>query len=131
MIHVIRNPYDTIATRSARRGLSLEKITKEYFSHCERLQGLISRIDSIDSFDVERVPMHFEDFLEDPGLHLSRICGSLGVEAGPDYLRDCLKIIRRTPHKSRYEVAWNPGLVNDIQRKIEKVSFLRRYSFLA
>jgi hypothetical protein len=129
MIHVIRNPYDTIATRSTRRMLSLEKIAREYFSHCDKLRELISRIESTNSFDVERVPMHFEDFLEDPELHLSRICGSLGVEAGADYLRDCLKIIRRNPHKSRHEVTWNPGLINDIQRQIEKVSFLRRYSF--
>ena len=129
MIHVIRNPYDTIATRSTRRGLSLKKITREYFSHFDRLQGLISRIESIDSFDVERVPMHFEDFLEDPELHLSGVCGSLGVEAGSDYLRDCGRIVKRNPHNSRFEVDWDKGLIGEIKQKIEDISFLRGYSF--
>jgi hypothetical protein len=47
MMHVIRNPFDIIATRSVRRKLPLEKISSEYFALCDRLVRLIQRLDSI------------------------------------------------------------------------------------
>jgi hypothetical protein len=129
MMHVIRNPFDTIATRSVRRKLSLEKISREYFALCDKLVRLIQRLDSISEYDVARIPVYLEDFIEDPVQHLAIVCKNLGVEAGYDYLRDCAKIVKRSPHKSRYEVKWDPALIEAIQEKLRRFPFLARYSF--
>lgn len=129
MMHVIRNPYDTIATRSVRRKLSLRKISREYFALCGKLQRLIDRIDTITSYDVKRIPLNLEDFVEDPSTHLASLCSRLGVEPDSDYLRDCVGIVKRDLHKSRYEVNWDPSLVKKIQTNLERFPFLVRYSF--
>ncbi len=129
MMHITRNPYDTIATRAMRRRLSLERISREYFALCDKLQMLISRVDAVSEYDVERIPVHLEDFIEDPRSQLAAICESLGVGAESDYLEDCARIVRNEPHKSRHDVAWNRNLVAHIQRNLEKIPILRRYSF--
>lgn len=129
MMHVIRNPFDTIATRSVRRKLPLEKISREYFGLSDRLMRLIQRLDSISEYDVERITVYLEDFIEDPVRHLAIACKKLGVEAGDGYLRDCAKIVKRSPHKSRNEVKWDPALIQGIQEKLKRFPFLARYSF--
>ncbi len=129
MMHVIRNPYDTIATRSVRRNLPLRKITREYFALCGKLQKLISRIEMEEAYDVQRIPLHLEDFIENPARYLADICNSLGVDAGSDYTGACARIVNRKPHKRRFEVEWNKGLIEEIKLKIEDISFLKRYSF--
>lgn len=129
MMHVIRNPYDTIATRSMRRGLSLESISRECFALCDRLQILIRRIEAISGYDVERIPVYLEDFIKHPDSELSAICDDLGVVAERDYLEDCARIVRGKPHRSRYDAGWNPGLVTGVQRKLETIPFLHRYAF--
>jgi hypothetical protein len=129
MMHVIRNPFDTIATRSMRRRLSLERISREYFALCDRLQNLIRRIETISEYDVERIPVHLEDFIRQPDSELTAVCDGLGVGAEGGYLRACARIVRREAHRSRHDAAWNPNLVEYVQRRLEKVPFLRRYSF--
>lgn len=129
MIHVIRNPFDTIATRSMRRRLSLERMSREYFALCDRLQRLIRRIDGISEHDVERVPVRLEEFIEYPEEQLAGICRGVGVDVDKDYLQGCARIVRREPHRSRHDVAWNRTLVAEVQRNLERFPFLRPYSF--
>ena len=129
MIHVIRNPYDTIATRSVRRHLSLPKITEEYFALCDRLQRLIGMIEAASASDVQRIPLHLEDFIAQPVAKLAFLCDQLGVGAGDGYLQDCARILYRQPNKSRHKVAWNQRLVDEVAEKLTRVPFLRRYSF--
>jgi len=129
MMHVIRNPYDSIAARSHHRKLSLQVIAKEYFGHCGRLLKLIHRIENESEIDVARIPVHLEDFIEDPGRQLSGICGELGLEAPEDYLRACSRIVRKKPHRRRFEAAWDPALIEEIAVKIKEISFFKRYSF--
>jgi hypothetical protein len=78
---------------------------------------------------VERIPVYLEDFIEDPVQHLAIVCKKLGVDAGDDYLRNCSKIVKRSPHKSRYEVKWDVALIQGIQEKLKSFPFLARYSF--
>ena len=128
MIHVIRNPYDTIATRSIRRHLSLEKICREYFAISQKLQSLISTIETHSEYDVQRIPVYLEDFIGHPETHLATICNSLGVEVDSSYLLNCAQIVQ-PPHKSRNDVSWDKKLKTEIRENLEKFSFLQGYSF--
>jgi hypothetical protein len=128
LVHVIRNPYDTIARRSMRRGLSLEQISREYFALTAQLQEMIHRIESSVRPDIQRIPVYLEDLIADPEKQLARICEELGVAPGAAWLEACAGIIYRTPREARTQVDWPGGLHPAILRRAREFPHLQRYS---
>lgn len=129
MLHVIRNPFDTIARRSQRRHLSLEKISREYFSLTERLQDLLRRLEAGQYPDTMCMPVHLEHLINNPSNELATICSSLGVEPGRPYLEACSEIVYTKPSRARELVSWPPQLIEEIQLKIESIPWLNHYSY--
>jgi len=129
MVHVIRNPYDTIARRSQRRRVSLEKISREYFNLTRKLHELNDRIASATGMDIERIPVHLEDIITDPKKQITEICTSLGVVPAQAYLEACKGIVYRKPSEPRKNVEWPPQLLLNIQQRIQEFPHLWRYSF--
>jgi hypothetical protein len=86
-------------------------------------------MEAISEYDVERIPVYLEDFIEHPDSELAAICSRLGVSAESHYLRDCARVVRQQPHKSRHDVSWNPDLVAEVRRNLGTIPFLRSYSF--
>jgi hypothetical protein len=127
VVHAIRNPFDTIATRSVRRRMPVETIARQYLDIADRLAVLIRRIERRPG--IERIPVRLEDFVTAPRNELDRLCTRLGLIADEAYLDACAGIVRPEPHRSRFEVDWNPGLVGAIQRRIDAFSFFRHYRF--
>jgi len=128
LLHVIRNPFDTIATRSARRRVSLGKISKEYFSLTERLQVLVSNLAREFGQDLRYIPGYLEDLIEDPVVQLTRICGELEVHPAADYLTACAGIVYPKPAEPRKKVEWPSALASEIDERIAGFPRLRRYS---
>jgi hypothetical protein len=129
MIHVIRNPYDVISTKSVRRGMSLAQMADEYFSHCRKAVKVIQRIDAMQGCDVARIPVRLDQFIEDPKTHLGSLCRLLGVEPAEDYLKDCMRMVYKVPHKSRHDVEWPRELIDAVKGRVEEIPFLRGYSY--
>lgn len=127
LVHVIRNPWDTIARRSLRRGVSLERISRQYFALAEQLQTLTGRLESDAALDVRCIPVYLEDLVADPAAELARLCAALGVRPDADYLAACVGIVTR-PSKPRDDVQWPSQLAADIERRVQDVPFLRRYA---
>lgn len=123
IVHVVRNPFDNIATMHIRRQGTLESCVHRYFTMCGTNSAVRQR------GDVPVIDIRHEDMIGEPARSLSAACGFLGVEASPDYLRDCSAIINPSPHRSRMEVVWPEGLVDDIQRRMDAFEFLNGYSF--
>jgi len=130
MIHVIRNPYDVITTKSIRRKLSIMKMIEEYFSYCRQGLRVIRQIDEMAIFDVARIPVYLEQFIGDPHAELRSLCRLLGVEPAEDYLNACMSIVYRTSHKSRHDVEWSQESIDRVRRQIETIPFLQRYGYL-
>jgi hypothetical protein len=128
MLHVIRNPYDTIATRSRRRRVSPEKISREYFALTGQLHELNGRIASHAGLDIKRIPVHLEDLILDPKGQLAELCNSLGVSPSEDYLEACAGIVYRKPSEPRRTIEWPAQLVSDIQHRMQEFPHLQRYS---
>ncbi len=128
MVHVIRNPFDTIATRARRRRLPLDHIAREYFGISHRLTTLIGRIDAT-GHDIARLPLRLHDFIADPRTGLQKLCLHLGVPPDSSYLDACTAIVRPEPHHSRLDVDWDPHLLTAVQRRIDSVPFLHGYHF--
>ncbi|XP_065835358.1 uncharacterized protein [Oscarella lobularis] len=136
-LHVIRNPYDNIATiaiRSLNQGrefLVNEKILDDeellsrkinYYFH------LVSKANQI-RLRQNALDVHSIDLLLKPKMTLFRICNYLKIECSEKYLRDCASLLFKTPSQSRKNVKWTRTLIKEVEIKMRPYDFLRRYSF--
>jgi hypothetical protein len=133
LIHVIRNPYDNIATiaikpntempKESRTAVGVPEATRRYFDQCETVVQVISRVSPADVFHLRH-----EDFVGDPALNLGRLCRFLGQEATDEYLADCGQIVFREGRRSREQVEWTDEAREAVARRIEDYGFLHGYS---
>ncbi len=131
ILHVIRNPFDNIATMAIRhlpedgnlsRDLLLEKITL-YF-HKVRINKELK-----EKYNSEILDIYHEDFIQDSEKTLEKILNFLDLPRSKDYINDCKKIIYTSPHKSRFDIDWPQDLKEKIQSEISSYNFLKRYSY--
>lgn len=122
LIHVIRNPFDNIATKARRSGVSLRLAAQRYFSNAEVISCLQKR------WPDQVHDVYLEDLIADPPGTLRRLLEAIGVGVIHEgYLRDCAAIVFKEPRKTRQTVAWEPALVRSIQANLERYSFLQRF----
>ncbi len=125
-VHVIRNPFDNIATISSRRGgdEGLGPAIAEYLRLCATMNQLRGRLEPEALLHVRH-----ESLLADPQGTLTHCCDFLGVEPEAEYLRDCASILFSAPRHTRLEVEWSPGHLQEVIGAIERFDFLSGYSF--
>lgn len=132
-VHVIRNPYDNISTmlrdgivnrslKTYERGLRYS--IEDYFHRCAAMRDLKGWVEDADIFDVRH-----ESLVEEPELHLGRLCNFLGLESPDGYLKDCASIVFESPTKSRHKAHWDPKSIRIVQSGIEEFDFLHGYSY--
>ncbi len=129
LIHLIRNPYDTITTKAIRRKLPLRTMIREYFTCCERLQQVLRLIEQESPENIQRVPVVLEEFIQNPTGELARVCEKLGVEAEPDFLKSCAGIVYKKPHLSRHRLPWDQVHRNEVKMQMKRFPFLAGYEF--
>lgn len=157
-IHVLRNPFDMIATNmilELQGGGSLQKLktsanssknlirevpmSKFDFDKLDLLIKeiiyLFSRFEAVtaminDVIGTENVlEVHNCDLVNDPKGAISRIFKFLEVDATENYLNVCAKKIYRSVSRSRHMIAWTDKQKRMIERKMRKYKMLDRYSF--
>jgi hypothetical protein len=134
MIHVVRNPFDTISTMARRpntrepkavRGpIGRATATRRFFKMCNRVVRLGERMAPRDLITVRH-----ETVMKDPTGQLLEICHFLGVSAPDDYLRDCASIVFPTPHVTRHDIDWPPDAIEEVSERIQDYPFLEGYAF--
>jgi hypothetical protein len=124
IIQVIRNPFDPISAMILRSGRSHASAIEEYFQYCDNLVTLRKKIDP-DFLLSQR----YEDFIQEPENHLKRLCLFLGIEAGENFIRDCVSILYESPEKSRRLVEWDENWKEMVISRIADVDFLEGYTF--
>ena len=143
VIHVIRNPYDNIATKVLYRSGGTKKTTSvkhnnitrvvnldkmnycvhEYFNMFQAIQQMKSK------YDLDYLEVHGKDLIENPKTILLSMCEFLGVSCSDDYLEICSNKLFKTESKTRYNLKWTNELLSYIQKSIMKFDNLKRYSF--
>lgn len=129
-IHVVRNPFDNIATLALRkakkqgRSVDIQAAIDDYFEVCASVMQVKAMTDVADVFDL-----HHEDFIRDPKLHLRNLLLWLGIEPPSDYLDACASIVFESPNKSRYKLDWNMASRQKVENKMESFPFLKAYTF--
>lgn len=124
VIHVVRNPYDNIATLHRwRRNKGIKKLMPRHFALVKANDKLRRRLG-------ERVmDVRHEELVAAPRERLADLCRFVGLEATPDYLDACARIVFASPHQSRHEVSWPPKLRAKVDNRIARYDFLAGYSF--
>jgi len=124
VIHVIRNPFDNIATLCRRDAVPLATAIDRYFNHVATVAATSDALCAGELFELRH-----EDFIARPAHHLRGLCRFLEVEAPQDYVSDCAAIVYRSPHQSRRDVEWPPALRAETERRMARYPFLAGYSF--
>ena len=124
-VHVIRNPYDVLATMTRRsRRKTLDSNIDRLFKLCSSIAALKKRLPPEQIFDLR-----LESFVDAPKFHLDQLCSFLGVEADHRYLEDCASIVFKSPKKSRFDIQWNAQSILKVRDGIEAFNFLAGYSY--
>ncbi|MDJ0868057.1 MAG: sulfotransferase [Myxococcota bacterium] len=124
-VHVVRNPFDNVAT-IFRRGESrtLEGAADHYLRMVEGVVWFRERVAAETLIDLRH-----EEILSEPRRELVRLCGFLGLEPEPDYLDACAGAVWKEPRRTREAVDWPDAVRGRLEREIAAVSFLRGYRF--
>jgi hypothetical protein len=129
LIHVVRNPYDNIATMykhssSHKHTTVLRTVIQDYFSRCETNADLKKRLENDAVLDVRH-----ESFVDDPKSSLRELCSFLGIGHDRSYLEDCAGIVFKSPHKSRYDIEWDAASLAAVRDGIHRFDSLKGYSY--
>ena len=143
VIHVIRNPYDNIATKVLYMSGATKKATTvkrdnetlvvdvdklkycvdEYFTMFQAIEQMKS------NYNLDYLEVHGKDLIENPKAVILNMCQFLGVSCPDDYLEICSNKLFKTESKTRYNLRWTNESLSDIQGSIMKFDNLKRYSF--
>ena len=144
VIHVVRNPYDMIATRVlfakdlhdqyvsgkiniTNKGDAGSKAmyaeTNDLFKQVKAVEVLIPAL------NLTVLEIHSADFIKDPKHTLRRVCTFLDLKCPEDYLQECDDRTYRSVSRSRDVLVWDEQLIEDIESRMKQHTFLRRYSF--
>lgn len=123
LIHVIRNPYDNIATRALRNRTSVEWATRSYLAN-------VAVIDAVRRREPGRViDVYLDDLLQAPEATLRGLLRALGIDDVPaPYLRACKGLLFASSRPSRYRVSWDRRSLNAIHSGVEAYDFLRPFA---
>ena len=141
VIHVVRNPFDMIATRLLYQdGDKKRKLpaTKEQ-KHCNvyglsyQLNRTFALISSANKFfnltSLTRLDIHHADLIKYPNATMEMICRFLGIPCSSDYLEACHRKVFRRASQTRNLVKWPKKLIVQVYKQSKPYSFLWRYSF--
>ena len=143
VIHVIRNPYDNIATdilyashskselldikknnRTAEvNSLALLKRANKYFTLHKTIESAKR------TFDLDIMDVHNKDFIANPRAALLKLCSFLHVNCPDDYIDTCSEKVYTTESKTRYLVKWTDELLDKVQEQIRNCESLHGYDF--
>ena len=144
-IHVVRNPYDMIATQvlytaayeqspnaPARKIAASEdrkydnpemlmSMSKEQFKRAEGSKNMT------EACNLTVLEIYDEDFIQDPKSTMKIICEFLDLECTEEYLQLCYDKTYRSMSRTRNWVKWTPEALKYVSNQIKDYPFFHRY----
>lgn len=124
IIHVVRNPYDNIATLTTRSGQPLDQSIEDYFMLCSVVHGVLEH-----GPDAEFLTIRHEQFVADPCTGLRRLGRFIGLQMTDDYIRACASIVFPSPSQSRHKVLWSHEQISRVADELKRYAHLGGYAF--
>lgn len=142
-VHVVRNPYDMIATVALFQASTNPKNLKVNASithkfHLRHYLDLATNIVLTKAAAVQAMVLdchlnvlevHLEDLIANPKAVIVRMCEFLGVACDQAYVKACEEKVFRKESRSRDVVVWPKDVKARVKKAIGQFSFFRRYSF--
>ena len=143
VVHVIRNPYDNIATIvlyiaiGEERFGKFKKSNKSIKVQSDMVEIQIEKyfasykaiVDATYIYNLDVIEIHGKDFVSDPKGTLLKICNGLGVTCYDNYLEICNKKVYKSESRTRHMLQWTDEQLEMIQQNIDKYSSLKDYTF--
>ena len=133
IIHVVRNPFDMVATQTLRSARKRDALPTESLLKA-RFESLMKKAAAMDALIKEGThgiyTLRHEDFIADPRGQLSALLDYLGTTYDEHYLSKATAIVFNSPSRSRNRLnIWSPELIRWIQERINRISFFAGYNF--
>ncbi|XP_032225413.1 uncharacterized protein LOC5501189 [Nematostella vectensis] len=139
-LHVVRNPFDNIATMLLRSKKlryavkknqskklndtsALEREIVRYFDLVARNQILIRK------YKHNLHEIQSTDLISKPRETLRRVCSFLNLTCSKKYLDDCAKIVYKRPSRTRYSVVWTDTQIRRTLSTLKRFAFLKNFTF--
>ena len=143
VIHVIRNPYDNIATMilyvfKSKRGVGNAKESNQTYEFDsdtieERINYYFRLYQAIlnarKTYNLDIIQIHSKDLISDPRDTLLKLCNDLGVTCSENYLEVCSSKIFKTGSRTRHLIKWTDKQLQMIELNIKRFSSLRNYDY--
>ncbi len=123
-VHVVRNPYDNVATIARKDTHDLKKAIGFYFRLCRVNARIIERMG-----DEQVLTLRHEDLIAEPATQLRRMAKFLQLEEDAGWLSACSAIVAGKPHRSRDDIKWGPAALVAMKKHLPTIDFLRGYEF--
>lgn len=123
-VHVIRNPYDNIATMQRRFGGDLERALREYADLAETNDDIRRRLGPDELYELRH-----EDLLTDPAPAITGLVEHVGLKVPEGYVEACSGILFPSPKRTRTSVRWTDADRDRVDAIIERHEFLAGYDF--
>lgn len=144
VLHIVRNPYDIIATKLLYR-LSIEKSkTKANYSAANPLKDVQATMQAAKALESEAkavyeltakkklfkdiLEIHNADFILKTEETMKQLCEFLNLECSPSFLQLCASVVYSKPSRSRVAVEWSGPARKFIDQMIAQYPFFNRYS---
>jgi len=123
MVHVIRDPFDVIASMHRRGDQPLTMTIDRFFTLC----GTNAEIRARRPEAV--IDVRLERLVKSPVEGIGRLVGFLGLDAPQGYLDRCAGVVFDAPKRTRDTIDWPDHLIADVELRMQEHDFLRGYSF--
>ena len=129
VVHLYRNPYDVISTiyrryREAGNTGGLPHAINYYFRRAEGIE-LVRRFAGPGAV----IDLSHERLVAEPKQVLAEACGFLSVDAPDSYLESCAGIVFGSPKRTREDVDWGKGLIDQVAEQMAQYEYLAPYSY--
>ena len=137
-VHVVRNPYDMIATDISYKLTKMKgsSMLHRSINPSSRLQMNIARyIFNLSQAvvkvtkEIKLLEIHIEDYIKSPNTSLAKICSGFGVPCPKNYMEECYKKTYTTVARSRDNIEWDPAVLEFISEEMKKYPFFQGYTF--
>jgi len=143
LFHVIRNPYDNIATtvlyrifkhnhhqvsdaKSSNKSVIVNpEVVDASIRYYFRVYEGVEYFKTIYKFDI--MTIHIKEFIFDPKSMITKMCEFLGVMCSEEYIDKCSERIFNKESRTRYKITWKIEQIANIYSSIQMFDSLKRY----
>lgn len=124
VIHLVRNPFDNIASMARHRNELVSLATRRYRKAGNGIDELRRRLSADELLEVR-----YESVVADPVRSLSDAWNFVGLQASDRFLRECAQLIEPSVPSSRSSVDWSEAQQSEVEEIIAARPVLAGYTF--